>query len=228
MAYLILPIARIGDFMMDQNLSARRRIGHGKHVSWAFASAIWLFLVLGLFQPILMGSRSEAMPYGIFSHLDLPNLFSLTSGNLFYNPFRTLSIAFLYRSPLLFAMHGATILAVCRYGGERKIEQIVDRGTASERTALFWRWTMEFNATMKGIHRWDLWFAILTILTGGIGILLAGTVVDNWFVWAQEHGYARGAGERHEMPEIGEVLKLVAAASCAKGHTLRSGRLVPI
>ena len=27
-------------------------------------------------------------------------------------------------------------------------------------------------------------------LTGGIGILLTGTDVDNWFVWAQEHGYA--------------------------------------
>ncbi|MEM8753700.1 MAG: photosynthetic reaction center subunit M, partial [Pseudomonadota bacterium] len=27
----------------------------GKHVSWAFLSAIWLFLVLGLFRPVLMG-----------------------------------------------------------------------------------------------------------------------------------------------------------------------------
>ncbi len=165
-------------------------LGMGKHVSWAFASAIWLFLVLGLFRPILMGSWSEAVPYGIFPHLDWTNLFSLTYGNLFYNPFHALSIAFLYGSALLFAMHGATILAVSRYGGEREIEQIVDRGTASERAALFWRWTMGFNATMEGIHRWAWWFAVLTTLTGGIGILLTGTVVDNWFVWAQEHGYA--------------------------------------
>ncbi|WP_299882386.1 photosynthetic reaction center subunit M [uncultured Sulfitobacter sp.] len=165
-------------------------LGMGKHVSWAFASAIWLFLVLGLFRPILMGSWSEAVPYGIFPHLDWTNLFSLTYGNLFYNPFHALSIVFLYGSALLFAMHGATILAVSRYGGEREIEQIVDRGTASERAALFWRWTMGFNATMEGIHRWAWWFAVLTTLTGGIGILLTGTVVDNWFIWAQEHGYA--------------------------------------
>jgi len=165
-------------------------LGMGKHVSWAFASAIWLFLVLGLIRPIMMGSWSEAVPYGVFSHLDWTNLFSLTYGNLFYNPFHALSIAFLYGSALLFAMHGATILAVSRYGGEREIEQIVDRGTASERAALFWRWTMGFNATMEGIHRWAWWFAVLTTLTGGIGILLTGTVVDNWFVWAQEHGYA--------------------------------------
>ena len=165
-------------------------LGMGKHVAWAFASAIWLFLVLGLFRPILMGSWSEAVPYGIFSHLDWTNLFSLRYGNLFYNPFHALSIAFLYGSALLFAMHGATILAVSRFGGDRELEQIVDRGTASERAALFWRWTMGFNATMEGIHRWAWWFAILTTLTGGIGILLTGTVVDNWYVWAQEVGYA--------------------------------------
>ncbi|MBC6442215.1 MAG: photosynthetic reaction center subunit M [Rhodobacteraceae bacterium] len=166
------------------------QLGMGKHVCYAFASAIWLFLVLGLFRPLLMGSWAEAVPYGIFPHLDWTNLFSLTYGNLFYNPFHALSIVFLYGSALLFAMHGATILAVTRYGGDRELEQIADRGTAAERAGLFWRWTMGFNATMEGIHRWAWWFAILTTLTGGIGILLTGTVVDNWFVWAQEHGYA--------------------------------------
>ena len=171
------------------------QLGMGKHVAWAFASAIWLFLVLGLIRPILMGSWSEAVPYGIFTHLDWTNLFSLTYGNLFYNPFHALSIVFLYGSTLLFAMHGATILSVSRLGGDRELEQIYDRGTASERAGLFWRWTMGFNATMEGIHRWAWWFAVLTTLTGGIGILLTGTVVDNWFVWAQEHGY--GAAENY-------------------------------
>jgi photosynthetic reaction center M subunit len=165
------------------------QLGMGKHVAWAFASAIWLFLVLGLIRPLLMGSWSEAVPYGIFTHLDWTNLFSLTYGNLFYNPFHALSIVFLYGSTLLFAMHGATILAVTRLGGDRELEQIVDRGAASERAALFWRWTMGFNATMEGIHRWAWWFAVLCTLTGGIGILLSGTVVDNWYVWAQERGY---------------------------------------
>ncbi len=162
----------------------------GKHVAWAFASAIWLFLVLGLFRPILMGSWSEAVPYGIFPHLDWTTAFSIRYGNLYYNPFHCLSIVFLYGSVLLFAMHGATILAVSRFGGDRELEQIVDRGTAAERAALFWRWTMGFNATMEGIHRWAWWFAVLTPITGGIGILLTGTVVDNWFIWAQEHNFA--------------------------------------
>jgi photosynthetic reaction center M subunit len=167
-----------------------RQLGMGTHIAWAFAAAIWLFLVLGLFRPLLMGSWSEGVPYGIFPHLDWTAAFSLRYGNLFYNPFHALSIAFLYGSVLLFAMHGATILAVTRYGGDREIDQIVDRGTASERAALFWRWTMGWNATMESIHRWAWWFAVLTPITGGIGILLSGTVVDNWYLWAVKHDFA--------------------------------------
>ncbi|MEM8694691.1 MAG: photosynthetic reaction center subunit M [Pseudomonadota bacterium] len=167
-----------------------KALGMGTHVSWAFLSAIWLFLVLGFIRPFFMGSWAEAVPFGIFPHLDWTAAFSIRYGNLFYNPFHCLSIVFLYGSTLLFAMHGATILAVGRYGGERELEQITDRGTASERAALFWRWTMGFNATMESIHRWAWWFAVLTTLTGGIGILLTGTVVDNWYLWAQQHGYA--------------------------------------
>ena len=167
-----------------------RALGLGTHTAWAFLSAIWLFLVLGFIRPLLMGSWSEAVPFGIFPHLDWTAAFSIRYGNLFYNPFHMLSIAFLYGSALLFAMHGATILAVGRFGGEREIEQILDRGTASERAALFWRWTMGFNATMESIHRWAWWFAVLCPLTGGIGILLTGTVVDNWYLWGVTHGLA--------------------------------------
>ena len=164
-----------------------KAFGMGTHVAWAFASAIWLMVVLGFIRPVMMGNWGEAVPFGIFPHLDWVAAFSIRYGNLFYNPFHMLSIAFLYGSTLLFAMHGATILAVSRYGGERELEQIADRGTASERAALFWRWTMGFNATMESVHRWAWWFAVLCPLTGGIGILLTGTVVDNWYLWGIKH-----------------------------------------
>jgi len=167
-----------------------KELGMGMHIPWAFGAAIWLYLVLGFIRPLLMGSWSEAVPFGIFPHLDWTAAFSIRYGNLYYNPFHMLSIVFLYGSVLLFAMHGATILAVSRYGGEREIEQSLDRGTASERAALFWRWTMGFNGTMESVHRWAWWFAVLCPITGGIGILLTGTVVDNWFLWGVKHGIA--------------------------------------
>ena len=187
-ASFFLLVSVISWWLRAYLLAAEHKMG--KHVAWAFAAAIWLFLVLGLFRPILMGSWSEGVPYGIFPHLDWTTAFSIRYGNLYYNPFHALSIVFLYGSALLFAMHGATILAVTRFGGDRELEQIADRGTASERAALFWRWTMGFNATMEGIHRWAWWFAVLTPITGGIGILLTGTVVDNWYLWAVEHNFA--------------------------------------
>ena len=187
-ASLLLLVSVLAWWVRSYDLARQHKMG--KHVFWAFGSAIWLFLVLGLFRPILMGSWSEAVPYGIFPHLDWTTAFSIRYGNLYYNPFHCLSIVFLYGSVLLFAMHGATILAVTRFGGDREIEQILDRGTATERASLFWRWTMGFNATMEGVHRWAWWFAMLTPITGGIGILLTGTVVDNWFIWAQEHHFA--------------------------------------
>ncbi len=187
-----------------------RALGLGTHVAWAFASAIWLYLVVGFLRPLLMGSWGEAVPFGIFPHLDWTASLSIRYGNLFYNPFHMLSIVFLYGSTLLFAMHGATILAVSRLGGEREIEQIVDRGTASERAALFWRWTMGFNATMESIHRWAWWFAVLTPLVGGIGILLTGTTVDNWYLWAVKHGVAP------HYPQIGPAV--VDPASLPGAH----------
>jgi photosynthetic reaction center M subunit len=167
-----------------------RALGMGTHVAWAFAAAIWLYLVLGFIRPILMGSWGEAVPFGIFPHLDWTAAFSIRYGNLYYDPFHMLSIVFLYGSTLLFAMHAATVLATSRYGAEREISQIIDRGTAFERGALFWRWTMGFNATAESIHRWAWWFAVLCPITGGIGILLTGTVVDNWFLWGVKHGIA--------------------------------------
>ncbi len=165
-----------------------RALGLGTHVAWAFAAAIWLYLVLGFIRPVAMGSWSEAVPFGIFPHLDWTAAFSIRYGNLFYNPFHMLSIAFLYGSVLLFAMHGGTVLATSRFGAEREIEQAIDRGTGYERGALFWRWTMGFCANAESIHRWAWWFAVLVPLTGGIGILLTGTVVENWYLWGMQHG----------------------------------------
>ena len=166
-----------------------KALGMGTHLAWAFGSAIFLYSAF-FFQPLLVGSWSEMVPFGLFPHLDWTAAFSIRYGNLYYNPFHALSIAFLYGSALLFAMHAATILAVSRLGGEREIEQITDRGTAAERAALFWRWCMGWNATMESIHRWAWWFAVLTTFTGGIGILLTGTVVDNWYLWAVKHHVA--------------------------------------
>ena len=112
-------------------------------------SAIWLYPRARLHPADADGQLGRG---GALRHLPAPRLDRGVLDPLrqpLLQPVPLLSIAFLYGSTLLFAMHGATILAVSRFGGEREVEQIVDRGTASERGALFWRWTMGFNATME-------------------------------------------------------------------------------
>ena len=165
-----------------------RALGMGSHVTVAFGSAIFLFLSLGLIRPVLMGDWSEAPNFGIIPHLNWTATVSVLYGNWYYNPFHMLSIVFLYGSTMLFTMHGGTILATYKYGSDRESRQIVHRGTAAERGSLFWRWTMGFNATYESIHRWIWWFSVLTVITGGIGVLLTGTVVDNWYLWGMKHG----------------------------------------
>ena len=139
-----------------------------------------------------MGSWAEAVPFGIFPHLDWTAAFSIRYGNLFYNPFHMLSIAFLYGSTVLFAMHGDDP-APSRFGGEREIEQIGPSGhrVRARRTCSgAGRWAS--TRPLESIHRWAWWFAVLCPLTGGIGILLTGTVVDNWYLWAVKHRVAPG------------------------------------
>ena len=165
-----------------------KALGMGSHVAVAFGAAIFLFLSLGVIRPVLMGDWSEAPNFGIIPHLNWTATVSVLYGNWYYNPFHMFSIVFLYGSTMLFAMHGGTIMATAKYGAERESREIIDRGTAAERGALFWRWTMGFNATFESIHRWAWWFAVLTVIAGGIGVLLTGTVVDNWYLWGMKHG----------------------------------------
>jgi hypothetical protein len=177
-------------------------LGLGKHVAWAFASAIWLFLVLGLFRPLLMGSWSEAVPYGIFPHLDWTAAFSIRYGNLYYNPFHMpLDRAFLYGScccsPCTARRSWPSPATAATASSSRSPTAARPPNARRCSGAGPWASTPRWNR----IHRWAWWFAVLTPITGGIGILLTGTVVDNWYLWGHEARHRNEAwGEKHTAP----------------------------
>ena len=212
--------------VVGEDVPRARAIGMGTHVCWCFASAIWLYLVLGFIRPLMMGCWCEAVPFGVISHLNWTATFSVRYGNLFYDPFHMLSIVFLYGSVCCSPCTPAPSSAVAKFGGERETHEIVDRARRAERGALFWRWTMGFNATFESIHRWIFWFATLTTLCGGIGILLSGTVVDNWYLWGVKHGIApeypwSGHPGVAAAPGAGHHAAGVAAAAPAADHPHR-------
>lgn len=165
-----------------------RKAGLSVHLAAAFGSAIFFYFVAYLIRPWFIGNWAEAPGQGFKAVLDWTNNVSILYGNFYYNPFHMLSIFFLLGSTLLLAMHGATIVATSKYGSHREIEEMMAEGTGTQRAQLFWRWTMGFNVNSKSIHDWCWWFACLTVITGGIGLLLSGTVITDWFMWAQSVG----------------------------------------
>ncbi|MEO1166739.1 MAG: bifunctional photosynthetic reaction center subunit L/M, partial [Chloroflexota bacterium] len=157
--------------------------GLGYTVVWSYAAALWLYFVIYLIRPMAIGNWAQAPGQGFEAILLWTNHVSVQYGNFYYNPFHMMSIFFLLGSTLLLAMHGATIVATSKYGSYREIEEMVTEGTGTQRAQLFWRWCMGFQATSKSIHLWLIWFAALTGITGGIGLLLSGTLVHDWFQW---------------------------------------------
>jgi photosynthetic reaction center M subunit/photosynthetic reaction center L subunit len=162
-----------------------RAAGLGTQLAWNFAAALLLYFVIYLIRPVMIGNWAQAPGQGFKAILDWTNNVSVQYGNFYYNPFHMLSIFFLLGSTLLLAMHGATIVATSSYGSHREIEEMMAEGTGTQRAQLFWRWCMGFNVNSKTIHDWCWWFAALTCITGAIGLLLSGTLIMDWYVWAE-------------------------------------------
>lgn len=161
-----------------------QQTGLGKQLFWGFAAALSLYFVIYLIRPILIGTWSGASGHGFKALLDWTNNVSILYGNFYYNPFHMISVFFLLGSTLLLAMHGATICATARYGSELEVKEAEIEGPGTHRSQLFWRWCMGFNANAASIHYWAWWFAALCGLSGAVGLLLSGTVIHDWYAWA--------------------------------------------
>ncbi len=166
-----------------------RAAGMGQQLALGFAAALFLYFVIYLIRPIMVGNWAQAPGQGFRAILDWTNNLSVQYGNFYYNPFHMLSIFFLLGSTLLLAMHGATIVATSPWGSHREADEMMAEGPGTHRAQLYWRWCMGFQATSKSIHIWAWWFAALTGITGGIGVLLTGTVISDWFAWAVDSGF---------------------------------------
>jgi photosynthetic reaction center M subunit len=130
-----------------------KALGMGTHVAWAFAAAIFCTWC----SASSAGADGQLGRGGAVRHLPAPGLDRGVLDPLRQPLLQPVPHA-LDRLPvrlgLLFAMHGATILAVSRYGGDREIDQITDRGTASERAACSgagpWASTPRWNRSTAG------------------------------------------------------------------------------
>ncbi len=165
-----------------------RALGLGTHTAWAFAAAIWLYLVLGFIRPVLMGSWSEAVPFGIFPHLDWTAAFSLRYGNLFYNPFHMLSIAFPLWSDA--AVRHAWGDHPRRKPLWRRARNRADCGQGNGIRACCAVLALDDGFQRNdGIHP-SLGLVVCRALSADRRHRHSpdGTVVDNWYLWGAKHG----------------------------------------
>ena len=169
-------------------LERLRRHKWRPHLFFAYVSAIFLTFSIWVLHPILVGSWADAPALGLNSDLQWAQNFSVLWGNFYYNPWHQLAIFFLFGSTMLWGMHGATILATSSEGSHHEDAEIVNMTSGSQKAALFWRWTMGFNAMPKSIHDWLWWYAVGVVLASAIGVLQTSTITNDWYVWGVDHG----------------------------------------
>ena len=175
-------------------LERLRRHNWRSWLLFAWLSAIFLTSCIWVWHPIMMGSWADAPALGLNADLQWAQNFSVLWGNFYYNPWHQLAIFFLFGSTMLWGMHGATILATSSEGSHHEDSEIHNMTSGSQKSMLFWKWTMGFNATPTSIHTWIWIFAVGTVLASGIGILQTGTVTNDWYAWGVDHGTVRQYG----------------------------------
>ena len=173
-----------------------RKLGIGLHVPIAFGVAIFAYVTLVVFRPLMMGAWGYAFPYGIFSHLDWVSNTGYTYGNFHYNPVHMLAVSFFFTTALALSLHGGLILSAAN-PGKGKVMKTPDHEDT------FFRDLIGYSVGTLGIHRLGMLLAMNAAFWSAVCIGISGTIwfdqwVDwwNWWlqlpIWANVHGGING------------------------------------
>jgi hypothetical protein len=123
----IITICAVGAFVSWalREVEICRKLGIGYHVPFAFGVAIFAYVSLEVFRPLLLGAWGNGFPYGIFSHLDWVSNTGYQYLHFHYNPAHMLAVSFFFATTLALSLHGAVILSAAN----PKTGEVQDRGT---------------------------------------------------------------------------------------------------
>lgn len=178
----IVTICAIGAFTCWALREAEicRKLGMGYHVPIAFGFAIFAYVTLVVFRPVLMGAWGHGFPYGIFSHLNWVSHVGYSYGNFHYNPAHMIAITFFFTVTLALALHGGLILSAVN---PQKGETV--RTPDHENT--FFRDTIGYSIGTLGVHRLGLILALNAGFWSAVCIVISGTYwTDSWIVWWEQ------------------------------------------
>jgi photosynthetic reaction center L subunit len=174
-----ITVCALGAFFSWQfrEIEIARKLGIGWHIPLAFGVPIFMFCVLQVFRPILMGGWGFAFPYGILAHLDWVNNFGFQYLNWHYNIGHCSSISFLFCNAMALGLHGGLILSVANPGDGDKVK-------TAEHENQYFRDVVGYSIGALSIHRLGLFLASNIFLTGAFGTISSGPFwTRGWPEW---------------------------------------------
>ncbi len=175
----VITVCAIGAFSSWalREVEICRKLGMGYHVPIAFSFAIFAYVTLVVFRPILMGSWSYAFPYGIISHLDWVSNTGYTYGNFHYNPAHMIAITFFFTTCLALALHGGLVLSATNPGKGGTVK-------TPEHENSFFRDAIGYSIGTLGIHRLGLLLALSAVFWSAVCIIISGPLWAEGQAWA--------------------------------------------
>ncbi|MEO0881329.1 MAG: photosynthetic reaction center subunit L [Pseudomonadota bacterium] len=167
-------IGAFGSWILRE-VEISRKLGIGLHVPFAFSFAVFAYVTLVVFRPLLMGAWGHGFPYGIMSHLDWVSYTGYLYGNFHYNPAHMVAITFFFTTTLALAMHGGAVLSAANPGKGKTVK-------APEHENSFFRDLFGYSVGTLGIHRVGLFLALSAGFWSAVCIIISGPLYDGSWV----------------------------------------------
>ena len=183
----IITICAIGAFVSWalREVEICRKLGMGYHVPFAFGVAVFAYVTLVVFRPLLLGAWGHGFPYGIMSHLQWVWNTGYQYGNFHYNPAHMVAITFFFTTSLALALHGGMVLSAANPSNHKSVRSGPAEVKTPEYEDTYFRDTIGYSIGTLGIHRLGLLLALNAGFWSAVCIFIsAGPIYGgSWIEW---------------------------------------------
>ena len=178
----VVTICAIGAFVSWalREVEICNKLGMGYHVPLAFGFAIFAYVTLVVFRPLLLGAWGHGFPYGILSHLDWVSNVGYQFLHFHYNPAHMVGITFFFVTCFALALHGGLILSATNPGKGETVK-------LPEHENSFFRDFVGYSIGPLGIHRLGLFLAVSAVFWSAVCIVISGPLWTRgwpeWWTW---------------------------------------------
>ena len=165
----LVTICAIGAFCSWalRQVEIARKLGIGLHVPFAFSAAIFAYVSLVVFRPMLLGAWGYGFPYGIMSHLDWVSNVGYQYLHFHFNPAHMIAVTCFFTTTFMLAMHGGEILSATNPAKGETLKTDLHE-------SVYFRDTITYSIGELGIHRLGYFLAINAGVWSAICILISG------------------------------------------------------